>query len=308
MTPDLSFLLPPLVGGIIGYITNDVAIRMLFRPHQPKYLFGHRIPFTPGIIPKEKNRIALAVGESISENLINREVLEKNLLSDEMLSKITAAIDKFVSRQRNNPETLEQYLRHYLTREELENIKSSVKTDLGKILYKKLNDASVGTKISHKVIESVMKKMQGGFKGMVNQTLGISQVLELMAEPAEHLLAKQVNELISSNSEQMVGTLLEGETQKLLSLPMNQLMANREQQIEQLKDTTLSLYRNIITERLPRILKALDISRIIESRINEMDMNDTERIIHQVVDHELKAVIWFGALLGFIIGIVNVLF
>ena len=66
--------------------------------------------------------------------------------------------------------------------------------------------------------------------------------------------------------------------------------------------------RNIITERLPRILKALDISRIIESRINEMDMNDTERIIHQVVDHELKAVIWFGALLGFIIGIVNVLF
>jgi uncharacterized membrane protein YheB (UPF0754 family) len=39
-----------------------------------------------------------------------------------------------------------------------------------------------------------------------------------------------------------------------------------------------------------------------------MDMNDTERIIHQVVDHELKAVIWFGALLGFIIGIVNVLF
>jgi uncharacterized membrane protein YheB (UPF0754 family) len=308
MTPDLSFLLPPLVGGIIGYITNDVAIRMLFRPHQPKYLFGHRIPFTPGIIPKEKNRIALAVGESISENLINREVLEKNLLSDEMLSKITTAIDKFVSRQRNNPETLEQYLRHYLTREELENIKSSVKTDLGKILYKKLNDASVGTKISHKVIESVMKKMQGGFKGMVNQTLGISQVLELMAEPAEHLLAKQVNELISSNSEQMVGTLLEGETQKLLSLPMNQLMANREQQIEQLKDTTLSLYRNIITERLPRILKALDISRIIESRINEMDMNDTERIIHQVVDHELKAVIWFGALLGFIIGIVNVLF
>ena len=308
MTPDLSFLLPPLVGGIIGYITNDVAIRMLFRPHQPKYLFGHRIPFTPGIIPKEKNRIALAVGESISENLINREVLEKNLLSDEMLSKITAAIDKFMSRQRNNPETLEQYLRHYLTREELENIKNSVKTDLGKILYKKLNDASVGTKISHKVIESVMKKMQGGFKGMVNQTLGISQVLELMAEPAEHLLAKQVNELISSNSEQMVGTLLEGETQKLLSLPMNQLMANREQQIEQLKDTTLSLYRNIITERLPRILKALDISRIIESRINEMDMNDTERIIHQVVDHELKAVIWFGALLGFIIGIVNVLF
>jgi len=308
MSPDLSFLLPPLVGGIIGYITNDVAIRMLFRPHQPKYLFGHRIPFTPGIIPKEKSRIALAVGESISQNLINPEVLERNLLSDEMQGKLTAAIDRFVSRQQHNTETLEQFVRHYLTRDELEAIKTSVKTDLARQLYTKLNDAAVGTKISHKVIESVMKKMQGGIKGMVNQTLGISQIAELISEPAEHLLAKQINELISENAEQMVATLLEGETEKLLAQPMNELLANREQQIAQLKDTALNLYRNIITERLPRILKAIDMSHVIESRINEMDMNDTERIIHQVVDHELKAVIWFGALLGFIIGIVNVLF
>ena len=61
MAFDFTYLLGPLVGGVIGYITNDVAIRMLFRPHQPKYLFGIHIPFTPGIIPKERFRIAQAV-------------------------------------------------------------------------------------------------------------------------------------------------------------------------------------------------------------------------------------------------------
>lgn len=30
---DLSYIIAPLLGGVIGYITNDIAIRMLFRPH-----------------------------------------------------------------------------------------------------------------------------------------------------------------------------------------------------------------------------------------------------------------------------------
>ena len=28
-----SYILAPLVGGVIGYVTNDITIRMLFRPH-----------------------------------------------------------------------------------------------------------------------------------------------------------------------------------------------------------------------------------------------------------------------------------
>ena len=52
-----TYILPPLVGGVIGYVTNDIAIRMLFRPHSAKHIMGWRVPFTPGIIPKETGRI-----------------------------------------------------------------------------------------------------------------------------------------------------------------------------------------------------------------------------------------------------------
>ena len=76
------YFIGPAVGAVIGYITNDIAIRMLFRPHEAKYIFGVRVPFTPGIIPKEKTRIAGAIGKAVSENLMNREVLEKSLLMD----------------------------------------------------------------------------------------------------------------------------------------------------------------------------------------------------------------------------------
>lgn len=53
-----SYILPSLVSGIIGYVTNDIAIRMLFRPHTAKHIMGWRVPFTPGIIPKEKGQVS----------------------------------------------------------------------------------------------------------------------------------------------------------------------------------------------------------------------------------------------------------
>ena len=101
-----TYILPPLVGGVIGYVTNDIAIRMLFRPHTAKYIMGWRVPFTPGIIPKEKGRIAEAVGTAISDNLMSKEVLEKYLLSDSMVNRVRASIEEFIAKQKVNEESV----------------------------------------------------------------------------------------------------------------------------------------------------------------------------------------------------------
>ena len=100
MNVELSYIIAPLLGGVIGYITNDIAIRMLFRPHTAKYIFGCHVPFTPGIIPKEKGRIAEAIGGVISENLMNQEVLQRYLLSEEMLLKIRTSIEEFFEKHK----------------------------------------------------------------------------------------------------------------------------------------------------------------------------------------------------------------
>ena len=60
-------------------------------------------------------------------------------------------------------------------------------------------------------------------------------------------------------------------------------------------------------EHLPRILQDIDISGIIEQRINEMDMDEAEAIILDVMKKELRATRWRGALLGSIMGTVNAL-
>ena len=298
---DLSFLIGPLLGGVIGYITNDIAIRMMFRPHQAKYIFGMKVPFTPGIIPKERFRIADAVGVSISENLMNREVLEKNLLSEEMIRKISDGYEHFIARQKVNNETLRAFLRHFLTDSDISAIQHDSGKDLAAQLHERLSSSSLGSMLSHAVIEHVKHKMDHGLMGV----LGADQIFSFITGPAEHLLEKEVNQIISNNSEEIITQLVEQESEHLLDTKMCELLKGHDEQLAQLRQVLLDGYKTIITIHLPKILSTIDISSIIRDRINEMDMEESERIILEVMSKELRAIVWLGALLGCIIGTVN---
>ena len=296
----IEYLSGPVVGAVIGYITNDIAIRMLFRPRKPKYIFGWHVPFTPGIIPKEKNRIAGAIGNSISENLMNREVLERTLLSDDMIAKIRQAVDDFANAQMHNDETVEQFALHYLTDSEVEALRDNATTEVSKLITLKLQDSAVGAGIAHAATQHVLEKTHHSMAGR----LGADKLVGALSTPVEKLLAKHINEVLRSQSGDMVSRLVKDEGDKLLGMPMRQLMAGHEEQVEQAKDGIVSVYRTVITERLPRILEAIDISAIVEQRICEMDMEEAEGIIMQVMHKELRAIVWLGALLGCIMGTV----
>ena len=315
MNFEMSYIVAPLLGGVIGYITNDIAIRMLFRPHKAKYLFGIRIPFTPGIIPKEKGRIASAIGGAISENLMNKEVLEKNLLSDEMIEKIQNSIDTFFVKQKDNQETVREFLAHYLTGGDIDRLICGLKEGLTNQVSTKLGDSNLGEQISDVVIEHVSSKLRIDdldidIPQMLKSLIGSSvwgQVANLIETPAKHYLAKNINQILSVNGPEIVGNLVDNGVDDISRLSMQQLLQGKDLQIAQITNTCIGLYRTIISEHLPRILEAINIPVIIESRINEMDMNETEKLIFQVMDKELKAIVWLGALLGAVMGCVNIL-
>ncbi|MBE9052944.1 DUF445 domain-containing protein [Nostocales cyanobacterium LEGE 11386] len=64
------YVLPPVLGGIIGYFTNDIAIKMLFRPYRTIYIGGRRVPFTPGLIPRNQERLAKNISDTIMGSLL----------------------------------------------------------------------------------------------------------------------------------------------------------------------------------------------------------------------------------------------
>ena len=166
----LLYISGPVLGAIIGYITNDIAIRMLFRPRKAKYILGIHVPFTPGIIPKEKDRIAGAIGGAISDNLMNKEVLEKTLLSDDMLGKLRTAIDEFFETQLHNDETLQEFAAHYLTDEEIAAMRESTCDEIAKLITAKLRDRAIGASIAHAATQHVIDKTRAVWQGKSRPT------------------------------------------------------------------------------------------------------------------------------------------
>ena len=325
MNIEASYIIAPLLGGIIGYITNDIAIRMLFRPHKAKYIMGVHIPFTPGIIPKEKGRIAEALGGVISENLMNKDVLERYLLSDDMEGKVRFAVEEFIETQKYNQETVKEFLCHYLSEEEMSAILQNVIESLAKQTYKKLADPSVGEKVAHVAIDQVAKKLSvdgaeellaglggaiGGLGGVAAGLLGgniVARFLGMLREPAERFLADNINNMLKNNGKEIVSNMIDGEVEEFLNKPVCKLLEGHDDQQKQAVNTVESIYRAIINDYLPKILDSIDISKIVRERINEMDVNETEKLIFQVMDKELKAIVWLGAGLGFIMGSINCL-
>lgn len=322
---EVSYILAPALGGIIGYITNDIAIRMLFRPHKAKYIMGVHIPFTPGIIPKEKGRIADAIGGVISENLMNKDVLECYLLSDDMVSKVRLSIEEFIETQKHNPETVKEFLGHYLSDDEIATISQNVNESITKQTYTKLSDASVGEKVAHIAIDHVAEKLSidgaqellaglgGAMRGIGGMAAGlfggniVARFLGMLREPAEHFLANNINTMLKNNGEEIVSNMIGGEVENILNKPVCKLLEGHDEQLAQTVNTVESIYRTIINEHLPKILDSIDISKIVRERINEMDVNETEKLIFHVMDKELKAIVWLGALLGLVMGSINCL-
>ena len=294
----LQYISGPVLGAVIGYITNDIAIRMLFRPRAAKYIFGKRVPFTPGIIPKEKNRIAGAIGGAISENLMNKEVLEKTLLSDEMLEKLRNTVDDSFYDQLHNEETLEQFAAHYLTADEISAMRESTCDEIAKLITAKLRNKAIGANIAHAATQHVIEKTRSSVAGKIKA----DRLLEVIASPIESKLAQHINEVLKEQAPSMSTRIVYTEADKLMSMPMCELFKGHEQQLEQAREGIVSVYRTIISEHLPRILESINISKIVESRIQEMDMEEVEKIIFSVMHKELRAIVWLGALLGSIMG------
>ena len=94
----LQFIILPFVGAMIGAVTNELAIRMLFRPYKKKYLFGMSLPFTPGVIPRQQAIIAHNIAESFEKHLFSTDEIFVFLTSKKAQEIIAKKVDEiFVS-------------------------------------------------------------------------------------------------------------------------------------------------------------------------------------------------------------------
>lgn len=82
-----------IIGAIIGGITNLLAIKMLFRPYNAKYLGKWKIPFTPGLIPKRRDELAKQLGMLVVNHLVTPDTLRNKLKTEKIEHEMKLFLD-----------------------------------------------------------------------------------------------------------------------------------------------------------------------------------------------------------------------
>lgn len=76
----LQVLLVVAISGLIGYLTNVLAIKSLFRPIRPVKVGPFSIQ---GLIPKRRFDVAQSIGSMVASELLSQDDLVSQIISDE---------------------------------------------------------------------------------------------------------------------------------------------------------------------------------------------------------------------------------
>lgn len=286
---------PVAVGAVIGYCTNYIAIKMLFRPRKEIFIGKFRLPFTPGVIPKNQPRIAKAVGVAVSEKLITGEDLVNNLKESGLKQKITNEIMLFTD---DESHTIASCVDAFCEEQEAENLELGICN----VIYEKLEEAI--QKLDFEEIIATIGK--DSFADLLSNPM----IAMFLNEGTIRMLAGKIGEGLSAYLEEhgreILFPLIREEVSSIKNTSFRQGMNDLQIETDQIEAVVEKLYDTLMETQAQKLIANLDISDIVERKINEMNVGELEDLVMTIMKQELQTVINLGAVIGAVIGIVNI--
>ncbi len=293
-----TILIPPLIGGVIGYITNALAIKMLFRPRRAVFVFGKRLPFTPGLIPKEQARVARSVGNVISTQLLNAETLTEVLTSENMTEKIRSGIESLIEKNKSSSASVGSAVLWFAPREDAERAAVGIRGEAARMIYERITSDTAKAAVT----EAVSSRIRGRLS-----SVGFG-IFDKIAEPVARGVSDSINGAIADNGMEFIEKLLDGEMDKLKNTKICDLIDRFSDKTDAVTDFVMNIYLRVVREHLGKILADINIAEIVENRVASFDVSQLESMIFGLMKKELNAIVYLGALLGFLMGWINLLF
>ena len=290
---NLSMLSGPIIGAIIGYGTNWIAIKMLFRPRKAVKIGRFTLPFTPGIIPKRKDELAKAVGDMVGNNLFTQEDMKNMLLSEEIENIIVDNIMNIFESENSFKELFLSIIDEEHYAHGRENIKLLISEKIRDGLLK----AEIGDLIATEGKKAIQMKVKGMLKMFVNDDL-INSIVQPMGG--------EVEKFIKEHSQEKIVPIVEDEISEIENKSISKLMSNFEINYDEMKNIIKSTYTNVVVNYISTVLERLDISKVVENKIKDMEVVELEKLILKVMKRELGAIVNLGALIGLVLGTLNI--
>lgn len=290
----IKYIAGPVIGAVIGYFTNFIAVKMLFHPKKEIKVFGHKLPFTPGAIPKGKSRLAKYVGDAVGNNLITQADIESRLLSDELADKIADMILDKLSVSINDLFSGSQDM----TEEEIESRKKAVSTNIARYIAEAISQVDISGVLVEKTPEIIKAKLNNP---MIEMFL-TDELLQAVLSP----VGAEIQAYIAENGEEFIAPYIEQKLSDSGEMPLADIIEGFGIDRDTLKKAFIALYKKAVSGCAENLMSLLDLSGIVEEKINAMSADELEALVMSVMKKELNTIVNLGALIGFILGLLNI--
>lgn len=291
-----KYIIASLIGAVIGYITNWLAIKMLFRPYNEVKILGVKMPFTPGLIPKEQKRIAKSVGETIGTHLLSTDTLVDALANDSVKDSVKKWSKKKIEQICNSEATVEEILSKIdpnLNESIKIKLKHISKEKLQEILSKKIKAEINGTKTIKDIANDNIKISIKNY--IVDEKANIAfSISNLLKEPSlSEKIKDMIREGVSSNVNPLMAMFINPDAiyEKVVTVVDSNLMKESTQM-----DITIflsSLVDRLDYVELRSLLKGVteeDVNSLIEKLASGLD-NEIDIIWNNISEIKVKAIL-----------------
>lgn len=148
------------ISGLIGFMTNWVAIKMLFKPTKRRPILGQ------GLIPAQKDRIAYRLARAVSEDLINPEIIKRKIHESQAITRYREKATHYIRQIIDDPGFRTELKTLVISYVDEIIAEPEVRASLAKNLIKQINEA-----LDENSFERVALKAYSFFKGQEMQDL-----------------------------------------------------------------------------------------------------------------------------------------
>ena len=294
----LEIIAGPAIGAVIGYCTNYIAVKMLFRPLKPVKIGNKTLPFTPGIIPKGQGRMAKALGQAVGEHLLTKEDFEKMLLSDDIKNAVVDAVSQKAEKLKHTDASLEEFLSQYTGQEEYDLMRDKLEDYITEKITEGVEKLDIGAIIVEEGTKEVKERFKGGMLAMfLNDDL-----IQSVAAP----IGKKVDEYIKENGEEKIRPAVVAQMAAAESKTVAQWAEVIPVSDKKICQIVENVYVKFVNEKAEELAEKFHVAEIVEEKINAMDVLELENLLLGIMKKELNAVVSLGAVIGFILGLLNI--
>ena len=282
----------PLIGALIGYFTNFIAVKMLFFPKHEVRVFGKRLPFTPGAIPKGRKRLARKAGDVIANRLITKEAVVSRMTEPEFENAMVDRIESLFTQSIGDMVANAGY-----SEEKSAQMKEKIVASMTESIVNSAKNIDFEQLVRDKGIAMIKQKLAGSLIGAF--------VSDSMLNNFVTPIASALRDYVETDGRDLVREQVAVKVEHLFGHSPESLLQRVDIQHEQIQRVIRNKYWAIAEEGVDRILKKINVSDIVAEAIDAMSVDELEEMVLSVMKKEFDMIVNLGAIIGFVLGLLN---